>query len=130
MKNIITAKLAGNILLASTGGLFVFHILVLLGVVPFEMIWGGQAGARNIVVLEIVAMLIILVFAGIVAVKAGYINADTLRGAVNVGAWLIFGFLLLNTLGNLASGVSAENFVFAPFTFVLALCAFRLAIEK
>jgi hypothetical protein len=49
---------------------------------------------------------------------------------VKVLVWIIFVFLLLNTLGNLASGVSAENFVFAPITLVLALCALRLAIEK
>jgi hypothetical protein len=44
--------------------------------------------------------------------------------------WLIFVFLLLNTLGNLASGVSFENLIAAPVTIILALCAFRLAIEK
>jgi len=38
--------------------------------------------------------------------------------------------LILNTLGNLASGVSFEKLIFAPITLVLAFCAFRLAIEK
>ena len=52
------------------------------------------------------------------------------KPAGNIGVWIIFIFLLLNTLGNLASDVSAENFIFAPVTIVLALCAFRLRIEK
>jgi hypothetical protein len=47
-----------------------------------------------------------------------------------VGIWLVFAYLLLNTLGNLASGISFEKLVFAPITILLAFCAFRLAIEK
>jgi hypothetical protein len=49
---------------------------------------------------------------------------------INIGVWLVFAFLLLNTLGNLASGVSFENLIAAPITIILALCALRLAIEK
>jgi hypothetical protein len=59
-----------------------------------------------------------------------YIQAGKLLGVVNVGVWLILVFLLLNMLGNLASGVSFENLIAAPITIILALCAFRLAIEK
>jgi hypothetical protein len=33
-------------------------------------------------------------------------------------------------VGNLAAGVNAENSVFAPITMIMALGAFKLAIEK
>jgi hypothetical protein len=66
----------------------------------------------------------------IVAAKLGYLQAGKLSGVINVGLWLIFAYLLLNTLGNLASGISFEKLVFAPITIFLALCALRLAIEK
>ena len=36
----------------------------------------------------------------------------------------------LNTIGNLASGVAAGNWFFAPLTLILAFFALRLAIEK
>ena len=132
MKKLISAKLAGNILLAALGLLLVFHILVLLRMVPAGIVWGGQIqGAQtNLVPLETAALLVNLLFILIVAAKLGYIQAGRLSGAVNVGLWLIFAFLLLNTLGNLASGVSFENLIAAPITILLALCAFRLAIEK
>ena len=42
MKKLISAKLVGNILLAALGVLFIFHILVLLGVLPADIVWGGQ----------------------------------------------------------------------------------------
>ncbi len=132
MKKLLPFKLAGNILLVSFGLLFIFHILVLLGVVPSEILWSGQVGASsaNLVTLELAALFITILFAVIVAVKMEYIKAGKWKGAVTVGLWVIFAYLLLNTLGNLASGVSAENLVFAPITLILSLCALRLAIEK
>jgi hypothetical protein len=51
-----------------------------------------------------------------------------LRTVATVGVWLIFAYLLLNTVGNLASGVAFEKLLFAPLTLFLALCAFRLAL--
>ncbi|MDL1909122.1 hypothetical protein FBQ81_00290 [Chloroflexi bacterium CFX6] len=130
MKKLITAKLAGNILLASLGSLLVFHILVLLKILPADMIWGGQANADNLVALEIIAIVVTLFFVWIIAAKTGYVKAGKFAGAVHILVWIVFAFLLLNTLGNLASGVSAENFILAPITLTLALCALRLAVEK
>ncbi|MBK9924729.1 MAG: hypothetical protein IPP66_05480 [Anaerolineales bacterium] len=130
MKKLISAKLAGNILLASLGLLLVFHLLALFKIIPADIMWGGQATSANIITLEIIAIVVTLFFGFVIAAKTGYIKAGRFAVMVNVLVWIIFTFLLLNTLGNLASGVSAENFIFAPITIVLALCAFRLAIEK
>lgn len=130
MKKLISAKLAGNILLAALGSLLVFHILVLLKIIPATMMWGGQATSENLVMLETIAIAVTLFFGLVIAAKTGYVNAGKFSGAVNILVWIIFAFLLLNMLGNLASGVSAENFIFAPITLVLALCALRLTLEK
>jgi len=130
VKKLITARLAGNILLASLGVLLVFHILVLFGILPADTIWGGQANAGNLIVLEIAAIVITVFFGLIIAAKTGYIKTGKFTGAVNALVWIVFAFLVLNTLGNLASGVSAENFVFAPITLILAFCALRLAVGK
>ena len=132
MKKLISAKLAGNILLFSLGLLFIFHILVLLKIIPAAIVWGGQIKGvpANLATLETVALLMTALFILIVAAKTGYIQAGKLSGAVTIGVWLIFIYLLLNTLGNLASGVSLEKLLFAPITIILALCALRLAVER
>jgi len=130
MKNIISAKLAGNILLSSLGLLLVFHILVLLKILPATILWGGQATSANLAMLEFIALVVTIFFGLVIAAKTGYIKPGKFSGVVNVLTWVIFVFLLLNTLGNLASGVSAENFIFAPVTAALAFCALRLAIER
>jgi hypothetical protein len=132
MKKLISTKLAGNVLLFSLVLLFVFHVLVLLKIIPADIIWGGQIGGvpANLVTLETVSLLVTAVFILIVAAKTGYVQSGKLSGAVTIGIWLIFAYLVLNTLGNLASGISFEKLVFAPITIILALCALRLAIEK
>jgi len=132
MRKLISAKLAGNILLAALGLLFIFHVLVLFKLLPADIVWGGQVKdvQENLIMLEAVALLVTLLFMFVVAVKTGYIQINKFPGMINACLWLIFMFMILNTLGNLASTVSFENLVFAPVTIVLAVCAFRLAIEK
>ena len=132
MKRLISANLAGNILLMFMGLLVIFHILVLLNVVPASIIWGGQVEntSNAFITLEMISLLLTLAFAIIIAAKLGYINAGNFQRIVNIGVWVIFAYLILNTIGNLASGVAAENWFFAPITLVLAFFALRLAIEK
>lgn len=132
MSKLISAKLAGNMLLFSLGLLFLFHVLVLLNVIPADIVWGGQIKGvpENLIILESVALLVTALFMFIVAAKIGYVQAGKWSGVISVGAWLIFAYLLLNILGNLASGISFEKLIFVPITIILALCAFRLAIEK
>ena len=132
MKTLISARMAGNILLISLGLLTIFHILVLLNVVSPDIVWGGQAGNTEVslLTLEIVALLVTALMAVIIAAKIGYIQAGRFKVAVNIGIWIVVAYLLLNMLGNLASGVSAEGFIFAPITLILALFALRLAIKE
>ena len=132
MKKLISAQLAGIILLAAFGLLFLFHILVLFGIFPADIVWGGQIQGvqANLVTLETIALVVTALFLVIIAARLGYLRAGRLSGLVNAGIWLIFAFLVLNTLGNLASGVTFESLFAAPLTILLALCALRLALEK
>ena len=93
---------------------------------------GGQIrnSAINLLTLEMIALTVTLVFVIVIAAKLDYVKAGKFKVVVNIGVWIIFAFLTLNTLGNFASGVSFENLIFAPITLVLAFCALRLAIEK
>jgi len=132
MKKLISAQIAGNILLISMALLIIFHILILLKVVPSDIIWGGQITdtSTSLATLETISLLVTLVFTIIIAAKMGYIQAARFKKAIDIGVWVIFAYLILNTIGNLASGAAAENLFFAPVTLVLAFFALRLAIEK
>ncbi len=132
MKKIISANLAGKILLGAFVLMLVLHALILLQVVPSNIVWGGQVNTdqSNLLSLEIVAITLTLVFIGIVARKLKLLKVGESKKAINVGMWIVFAYLILNTLGNFASGVSAETLFFGPLTNIMAFCALRLAIEK
>jgi hypothetical protein len=132
MKKLISKKWAGNLLLISFGLLAIFDILILLNIVPSNIVWGGRIKdpAANLIALELIALVVTFIFAIVIAAKMDFIKAGEFTKAVNIGVWIVFAYLLLNTLGNLASGVSFENLIFAPITLGLAFCAFRLAMEK
>lgn len=132
MRKLLSAKVAGNILIVALGLLMIFHVLVLLGFLPSNIVWGGQAAGSpaNLRALELVALLVTLLFGILAAAKLDYIKLGRFRIIATVGMWIVFAYLLLNTAGNLASAVGLESILFAPVTLILALCALRLAIEK
>jgi len=55
MKKIISANLAGKILVGAFILMLVLHVLILLQVVPSSIVWGGQVNAdqSNLLPLEI-----------------------------------------------------------------------------
>ena len=73
-----------------------------------------------------IAAVILLAFAGVMLARAGVIGWPTgIAGLLAPAAWVIAGFLVLNTLGNLASKSRFERTALAATTAVLAvLCGF------
>ena len=132
MKKILSAKLAGRILIGAFILMLIMHVLVLAKVMPSNLIWGGQVAAdgSNLLQLEIVAISLTLIFTGIAAGKMRQINTGGSNRWINIGVWIVFAYLVLNTLGNFASGVSLETLIFGPLTIIMAFCALRLALEK
>ncbi len=132
MKKWISAKLAGNILLFLLILLSLFHVLVLLRVLPSDVVWGGQTGnsPSNLFTLELVALLATLIFILIVALKTGYLKISKLKKLATIGIWIMGVFFLLNMGGNYNSSSSVEKLVFGPLTLIMALLAFRLGLEK
>ena len=130
MKKLIAFEQAGRWLRILLAGLIVFHLLVISGLVPPEIVWGGQLeGAESILPLEILAITLTAMFLGVTALRTGSIGNMSDSRWVWLAVWLMAIYFLINTLGNLASGVSAENFIFAPISLAAAILALRLAIE-
>ena len=132
MKKIATAKFAGSVLLITFVLLLDLHFLILMRVVPAAIVWGGRVAAdqSNLYQLEIIAIAATLIFLGLVIAKLRKLKLGISNRWINVGIWAMFGYLILNTLGNFASGITAETLVFGPLTIVMSLSALRLALEK
>jgi len=80
--------------------------------------------------MEAVGLVVTVLFALIIAAKAGYLRAGRLRRLVSVGAWVVFAYFVLNIVGNLASTASLEKLIFTPVSVILAALAWRVAVEK
>ena len=131
MKKLISVKLAGNISIVLMVLLIIFHILIMIGIVPHDIVWGGQIKDDvSLMKFEIFALVISFLFLVIVLVKIDYLKFRKFRKITNIAVWIIFVFFLLNTVGNLASGVTLEKLIFTPITIILSVLIFRLAIEK
>ncbi len=130
MKKLISVRLAGNLLLAAMTMLIIFHILVMTGILPSQIVWGGQINEAetNMVLLETIALIVSLLFTGIIAAKTGYLLRDRYRKIIDISMWIIFAYFLFNIVGNLASAAAVESLIFAPLTIILAFLAFRLAL--
>ncbi len=126
-------KLAANILLAIMALFELMHVLILVGIVPSSIVWGGRmdASGSSVVLLEGIAFVVMLLFMLIVAIKAGYIKAGKiLKRIVDITVWVLFVYFLLNTVGNFASHSFVEQWVFSPVTIIMAVLTLRLAIER
>lgn len=130
MRKLISAKKASNLLLIVLGLLIVFHLLVIAGLVPSTIVWGNQIEEASILPLELIAIVITISFGLFILIKMRYLADNRPSKVVNIGLWIIAIFLLGNSIANLLSSVSAENFVFAPIAILMGLLTIRLALEK
>ena len=131
MKKLISVKLAGNISIVLMVLLIIFHILIMIRIVPYDIVWGGQIKDDvSLMKFEIFALVTSFLFLVIILVKVDYLKFTKFRKITNIAVWIMFVFFLLNTVGNLASGVTLEKLIFTPITIILSVLIFRLAIEK
>lgn len=74
-------------------------------------------------VASIAAVLVLGVFIYIIRYRAGLLGSVPAPTAIRIAAWVVTGFMALNTLGNFASVSSVERFLFGPMTILMtAVC--------
>jgi hypothetical protein len=100
----IDIKLAAGIVMALLSVIVVFHLLVLSGVIPYNIVWGGRLeSAAQMYVLETVSLAVILAVILVVAIKGGYIKPFLPPKVVTILLWLLTALFALNTAGNFCS---------------------------
>jgi len=89
----------------------VFHALILLRVIPFEITWGGKLKTvEEMYVFETLSILINLFFVFILLQKGEYIRYVMGRKTVNIILWIFFVLFTLNTIGNLFAETNFEKY--------------------
>ncbi len=126
--NKMSLKLAVNTTLSILFMVAVFHLLVLVNVVPYTIVWGGkfhnETQLRNF---EVVSIAINAFMIFVVAIKGQYINLPIPMKVISTLMWLFVLLFAFNTIGNLFAKTALETIVFSPITFILALLCFRIA---
>lgn len=97
----------------------VFHVLVLAGMVPKDIVWGGKfKNAEELMRFEVVSILINLLLLGLVFSYPKTIKGSTLRKIARILLWVFAGLFFLNTIGNLFAENITETLIFTPLTFI------------
>ena len=124
----LSQKHSGGILIVLFCLQIVFHLLVLLGVVPYEIVWGGRLKSPDqMLVFETVSLLINAAMLYVVAAASGHLKHPFKPGFFRVALWVMVFLFALNTLGNIFSENRFEQLVFTPLTALLALLCLHLA---
>jgi hypothetical protein len=131
MDNFDTKRIATYGLLIILSLFVIFHLLILLRVIPFEMVWGGRLkNASQMLSFETVSIVINLIMLAGVGVYAGILQLKINPMVIKAGFGIMFVLFLLNTIGNLSSENEWEKMVFTPLTLLLSLFSLRLALSK
>src|SRR5687767_5019068 len=130
MKKLISERFAANGIMFILSGIVIFHFLIIAGIIPFEIVWGGRLkNQTEMLQFESISIALNLVMLTLVAIKIGLLKINLKPNFLKVSFWLMAVLFALNTLGNLLAVNTLETLIFTPLTFILAVFSFRLAIS-
>jgi len=108
-----------------------FHLLVLVGIIPFNIVWGGRLeNASQMRLFESISIIINLLIIIVVAIKGRYIKPFIPEKIINFILWMFVVLFILNTIGNLFAVTSIEAIIATPLTLIAAVFCYRMLIEK
>ncbi|PJZ53033.1 hypothetical protein [Leptospira adleri] len=115
-------KNIGRILIALFSAIFCFHFLILIGVIPYTIVWGGRLeNLQQMYGFEAVSILLNSFFLFVILMERRCIRRYFSNSVLKVILWGMVVLFFLNTLGNLNSLNQLESIVFTPITFLIAL---------
>lgn len=130
MNKIISTKTAAYGTIGIMGLTIIFHILILTGVIPYDITWGGRLKTHaDMIRFETVSVLINITVILIVAAHMRWLPFRIDRRTTRLAMWLMVVMFSVNTLGNLFAQTLMEK-SFGILTLLLAICCIRLAIDK
>ena len=123
--------LAANLATILLGLFMAAQLLLALGVLPITMAWGGRQKelTPGLRVASMAAILVFSVFIYIVRYRAGLVGSVPTPTSIGVLAWIVTGFMALNTLGNFASLSRTERWLFGPVTLMITATCLVVAVS-
>lgn len=117
----MSAKTAIKFMLALIVGVILFHLCILLKLIPYEITWGGRLKSDSeMYVFESISILINLLLIAFLLMKGGYMKTFISIKIIDVLLWIFFGLFALNTIGNLLAKTNFEK-CFAILTLAFSI---------
>ena len=107
-----------------------FHLLVITGMVPGNIVWGGRAtSADELMRLEIVSISLNALFLVFTLILNGNLKVRMKPLFAKILLWLMSILFILNTIGNLLAKSSIETIIFTPVTLLSSVFCLYLALR-
>jgi len=116
----MNAHTATKIILFILATTVVFHVLIVVKVIPYHIAWGGRLQSdQDMYSFETVSILVNVFLALVLCIKANYLKLNLPNKLINFILWCFLILFLLNTIGNIIA-VTAFEKSFALVTLALA----------
>ena len=107
-----------------------FHLLVIMKVIPSTIVWGGRVeNQQELLKFESVSIILNILFLLIILMINATIKVKIKPIVFRVILWLMSALFILNTIGNLLAKSSIETMIFTPVTLLLSVFSLYLAIN-
>ena len=117
----MTNRIAIKSLLGLLLAVVLFHLCILIKIIPYEITWGGRLKSdQEMYIFETISILVNLFLGFVLLIKGGYIKGFFQQRVINILLWIFWGLFVLNTIGNTIAKTSFER-SFALLTFIFAV---------
>jgi len=124
-------KVAAPLLVALFSLIMVFHLLILVGVIPYTITWGGRLKSdAEMYRFESFSLIINALLLYFSLAKAQWIRTPISPQALTIIFWAMAALFLLNTIGNIFALNTLEQQIFAPITLLISIGCIILARNK
>jgi hypothetical protein len=101
--------------------LALFHLLIIVGVIPYKIVWGGRLKNQlQMLGFELVSLTILLIAGVVVAEKIACLHLIGIPFIINTSLWLFLCLFALNTIGNLVAKTRIERY-FSLITIIISI---------
>jgi membrane protease YdiL (CAAX protease family) len=122
-------KTTVNILIGLLIAVILFHIAVIVKVIPYDIAWGGRLqNDYEMYVFEAISILVNLFFGLALLVKGDYIKSRFYK-TIDIILWVFLALFALNTVGNIFAKTLFEK-SFAVLTLVFAILILKILKTK
>jgi hypothetical protein len=126
----MNSKIQVKIFLGLLFSVILFHICIILKIIPYNIAWGGRLTNDNeMYVFESISILINVFLSWLLLMKGEFVKFKFQNNTVNIILWVFFGLFIVNTVGNIFAKTNFEK-LFAILTGLSAILIWNIIKHK